>query len=201
MTETAKATDKGANLECATLSIPEAGRLVANLSVNGSYAAAARGEFGEILEFGRLRRVAKAPLLRRLGLGEPKAVETAVDDDSIETGVEERIQPAAETPNPPTLIEQILAQVEADGPEFLVPILAHPKCRAFFEQRLNHPHEQRSNPGLTNAVVTLATLAANGRDMARVVTAAAAVTRLIQAAGRKPHDIDIVFRGQRKKLR
>jgi len=96
MTETAKATDKGANLECATLSIPEAGRLVANLSVNGSYAAAARGEFGEILEFGRLRRVAKAPLLRRLGLGEPKAVETAVDDDSIETGVEERIQPAAD---------------------------------------------------------------------------------------------------------
>ena len=40
-----------------TMSIPAAGRKYYDLSRNGSYAAAERGDLGEILNVGRLKKV------------------------------------------------------------------------------------------------------------------------------------------------
>src|SRR5262249_10084846 len=68
----AKAKAKVEENECATWSIPEAGWIIGKLSRNASYAAADRGEFGEIIWIGdgkrKLARVIKRPLQRKLGL-------------------------------------------------------------------------------------------------------------------------------------
>jgi hypothetical protein len=48
-----------------TISVPEAGKLLADLSRNGSYAAAARGEI-PTLKIGRLLRVALLALERMI---------------------------------------------------------------------------------------------------------------------------------------
>ena len=50
-----------------TASVPEVGRICFDLSRNGSYDAAARGDFPTI-QIGRLLRVPTAPLRRQLGL-------------------------------------------------------------------------------------------------------------------------------------
>jgi hypothetical protein len=54
----------------ATADIPEFGRVVFGASRNASYAAAARGEFGKIVEVGRRKKVVTAPWRQRLGLDE-----------------------------------------------------------------------------------------------------------------------------------
>ena len=50
-----------------TASVPEFGRVVFDLSRNGSYDAAKRGDF-DTIKVGRLLRVPTAPWRRKLGL-------------------------------------------------------------------------------------------------------------------------------------
>jgi hypothetical protein len=54
----------------ATADIPDFGRIVFGASRNASYAAASRGEFGQLVEVGRRKKVVTAPWRQRLGLDE-----------------------------------------------------------------------------------------------------------------------------------
>ena len=73
----------------AAISIPEAGRVSLGLSRNGSYEAAARGDF-EIIEVGRLRKVPIIALAMRMVatgartyiLDEDAESRTAVEEES-----------------------------------------------------------------------------------------------------------------------
>jgi hypothetical protein len=57
-----------------TVSVPEAGQALANLSKNASYAAAARGTLGvEVMDVGGLKRVPSIAVLRKLGLDQDSA--------------------------------------------------------------------------------------------------------------------------------
>jgi hypothetical protein len=49
-----------------TMSIPAAGRKYFDLSRNGSYAAAERGDLGEILNAGRLKKVVVSRIEKKL---------------------------------------------------------------------------------------------------------------------------------------
>lgn len=53
--------------KCLTYEIPEAGALV-GLKRNASYAAANRGELGELVHFGRKKKVLKASFHRKFEL-------------------------------------------------------------------------------------------------------------------------------------
>ena len=56
-----------------TVSIPEAGRALADLSENASYRAAKNNKLGvEVFEVGGKKRVASADVLKKLGLVEDK---------------------------------------------------------------------------------------------------------------------------------
>ena len=60
--------------ECATISVPEAGKRYYGLSRNGSYEAAARGEI-LVIQVGRLKRVPVAAMDRKMEQAcEPAAV-------------------------------------------------------------------------------------------------------------------------------
>jgi hypothetical protein len=58
--------------ESPTVSVPFAGMALANLSRNGSYEAASRGDI-ETFDVGRLKRVRSAWLRKKLGLDGPAA--------------------------------------------------------------------------------------------------------------------------------
>jgi hypothetical protein len=51
-----------------TASIPDVGRVCFNLSRNGSYDAAKRGDLGPLIKVGRLQKVVTSALRRQLGL-------------------------------------------------------------------------------------------------------------------------------------
>jgi hypothetical protein len=51
-----------------TASIPDVGRICFELSRNGSYDAAKRGDFGPLIKVGRLQKIVTSALRRQLGL-------------------------------------------------------------------------------------------------------------------------------------
>jgi hypothetical protein len=58
----------------ATVSVPDAGKILADLSRNGSYEAARQGKLGvPVIKVGGLSRVPSAAILRVLHLDEPAA--------------------------------------------------------------------------------------------------------------------------------